>query len=67
MRESVCITNVRFKSILKPYKCQIANFFPEPHWGPSEQAPKPPCFKAEKFPFEPNNPNWKFVAHTLKT
>ena len=45
--------NVHFKSVLEPYKCQIANIFQALPWsllGAFRAGPQTNCTKAQKFP-----------------
>ena len=66
--KEIYITNVRFKSILEPCKCQIAKMFwaiaPNPIGGIQSGSPNPPAPKLRNSQFVSNNPNWKFLAHT---
>ena len=66
--KDIYITNIRFKSILEPYKCQIAKIFwgfdPNSIGALQSRCPSPPAPKLRNFQCVPNDRNWKFLAHT---
>ena len=70
----IYVTNVHFKSILEPYKCQIVKYFlglfSEPHWrgerGGFRAGPQtPPVPKLGNSQLASNGPSWAILAHTL--
>ena len=69
MTKDIYITNLHFKSIKGPCKCQIAKdfrgFAPSPIGSLQSRSPSLPAPKLRNSQFVSIGPNWKFLAHTL--